>query len=295
MNALGTISVSDISQTDLGDSCGFALYPCAQKIVTCASSRLIKNKKGQITPLTNVCDCFTRGFTDLIDIPGKEDVDFTCPFTCVESLLQVTTKHVADSNGLGANGATLTCDISALATSTFGNKNHYIPTATDNDPLENVPVDDPNVARAVEALRLSFNADRLAKCPATRAYDEPGRVVYAKRGLAADGKSQYRLEVVFGNDVVFARIVHLAKSEQMVDPASQQELSDPSNLNGRFALLTSTPGACDSAVAEQLAVSAEGVPASALPPCTPRPFYASLYLAPSSLQELLIRLVVCPL
>ena len=255
-DALGTISIPDVSKTDLGDSCGIALYPCAQKIIPCASSRLIKNEKGEITPLTSACNCFTRGFTDSIDIPGKEDVDFTCPFTCVESLLSYTAQHVASANGVG--GSTFSCDISALGASTFGNKNHYIPTATDNDPLENVPTDDPKVQRAAEALRLNFNSDRLANCPAMKAYEEPGRIVYAKQGIASDGKSQFRVEVVFGNDVVHARIAHLPKSEQMIDPASQFALHDTENLNGRFVLVSSTPKPCDSAVGEQLAVSAEG-------------------------------------
>ena len=34
-----------------------------------------------------------------------------------------------------------------LGTQPCGNKNHYIHTATNNDPLENVPIDDPKVQR----------------------------------------------------------------------------------------------------------------------------------------------------
>ncbi len=263
--ALGTISIPDVSKTDLGDSCGMSLYPCAQKIIPCASSRLIKNEKGEITPLSSVCNCFTRGFTESIDIPGKEDVDFTCPFTCVESLLSFTAQHVAKANGDSSSNA-LSCDLSALADSSFGNKNHYIPTDADNDPLENIPTDDPKVQRAAEALRLSINADRLANCPAMKPYEEAGRIAYAKRGIATDGKSQYRMEVVFGNDVVHARIGHLPKSDQMIDPSSQLALNDSENLNGRFALLSSTPKPCDSAIGEQLAVSAEGALSALLRP-----------------------------
>jgi hypothetical protein len=42
--------------------------------------------------------------------------------------------------------------LSALAESAFGNINNYIPTANDDDPLENVPTDDLKVQRAAEAL-----------------------------------------------------------------------------------------------------------------------------------------------
>ena len=255
-DALATISISDISKTDLGDSCGIALYPCAKKIIGCVDSRLVKNQNGEITPLTSTCDCFVRGSTESIEIPGKQDVEFSCPLICVAGILEYTSKHVADTNI--ASGVKLSCDLSDLAARTFGNKYHYIPTISDSDQLELIPVDDPYALRAAEALRMNFNAARLINCPATKTYDVPGKVQYAKRGMVGDGKSQYKLEVVFGNDVVFARLAHLGESRQTVDPSTIMALDDTDNLNGRFQLMTSTPGPCEDAVPEQLAVSASG-------------------------------------
>jgi hypothetical protein len=255
-DALATIGVTDLSETGLEDSCGVALYACARKIIGCADSRLVKNAKGEITPLTSVCNCFVRGYTDTIDIPGNANVDLTCSYSCVDDLLKFAAKHVADANG--ANGAQLTCDLSDLASKAFGNKNQYIPSEGDTDSMVAVSIDAPEVKQAAEALRINFNAERVAKCPAMRSYDEPGTVKYAKHGIAEDGKSQYRLEVVFGNDVVFARIAHLPRSDQLVDPTMQAQLGDTDNLNGRFLLVSSVPAPCEDGVPEQLAVSAEG-------------------------------------
>jgi hypothetical protein len=263
--ALASISIPDVSTTDLGDSCGIALYPCAEKIIGCADSNLVKNQDGGITPLTSACDCFVRGFTESIDIPGRQDAVFACPFLCVAGIMRLASQHVADANGPA--GAKLNCDISGLASQTFGNSNSYIATSTDTDRLETVPIDDPDVLRAAEALRINFNAARLVNCPATKSYDQPGTIEYAERGMVGDGKSQYKLEVVFGSDVVFARLAHLEESEQTVDPSSLMALNDTDNLNGRFKLMSSTPGPCEDALPEQLAVSVAGVdsaPASTL-------------------------------
>ena len=255
-SALATIGITDATKTDLPDSCGLSMYACADKILNCAESRLVKTDKGEITPLTSVCNCFVRGATDSITIPGRNNVVFTCPYTCVSDLMSLAAKYVSDANG--ANGAQLSCDLSDIANAAFGNKNKYVPTATDTDPLENVPIDDPDVELAAEALRINFNSARLANCPATQPYSTPGTIKYAKKGLSADGKSQYRLEVVFGSDAVFARIAHLPESHQVIDPTTQAQLGDTDNLNGRFVLMSSTPGPCDNAIGEQIAVSETG-------------------------------------
>ena len=259
--ALAGIQIADVSKTDLPESCETSLYPCAAKIVGCTSSRLVNTSQGTITPLTNVCNCFVRGFTEPIEVPNKPNMQFTCSYTCVESLLKATSHYVGSANG--PLGGALDCDssVSSLAADTFGNKNGYIPSQTETDSLDVIPVDDPSVVRAAEALRIAFNSRRRLTCPALHSFDEPGTVKYAKRGLAAGGKSQYRLEVVFGNDVVLARLAHLPKSQQTVDPTAQATLDDPTNLDGRFELVSSVPGPCDDGVPEQLAVSATGVEA----------------------------------
>ena len=242
------------------EACEIALYPCVDKIVSCLSSRLVNSTGGGITPLTTSCDCFVRGIKEAIDVPEKPDLQFTCPFVCVQSIVRSASHYVTKING--PNGAALDCDssISALASDNFGNKHGYIAGPSETDSLEVLPVDNPLVARAADAIRISINSQRRLDCPALHAYDEPGIVKYAKRGIVASGGGQYRLEVVFGNDVVFGRVVHLPKDRQLIDPTAQTALDDPTNLDGRFELLSSVPGPCEDGEPEQLAVSAEGTP-----------------------------------
>lgn len=124
-----------------------------------------------------------------------------------------------------------------------------------------VAVDSPRVLLASSALAQHINSARLANCPAKAAVadDDTKAIVYAKRGLVDGGRSQYRLEVLFGPEVFFARIAHLASDEQVVDPAAA--VADPSNFDGRYAVLSITPDPCGDAVADQLAVSQTAVSA----------------------------------
>ena len=119
-----------------------------------------------------------------------------------------------------------------------------------------VPVDDPRVVRASRALAQYINSARASTCPAKPAVadDATKTIVYAKRGMVDDGRSQYKMEVLFGSEVVYARIAHLPRDEQLVDPSSKG--GDPDNYDGRFAVMDITPNPCGDAVAEQLAVSA---------------------------------------
>ena len=256
--ALAKISITDVSKTDLADSCGLAMYACAAKIVDCAESKLVKGTDGKITPLTSACNCFVRGYTESIPIPGKTDVQFDCTSTCVESILSQVQGYVSDTNKEG--GSALNCDaeMKKLDDAEIGNKNGYIASETDNDPLEVMPVDDEKVVRAANALRISINSQRQKNCPAKHLYDEAGRIVYAKRGIVSDGTGQYRLEVVFGNDVVHGRVAHLPKRKQSIDPTATAALDDPDNLDGRFQLMSITPEPCADGIPEQLAVSESG-------------------------------------
>ena len=52
-SALSSIGITDVAKTDLPDSCGLAMYACADKILNCAESRLVKTDKGAITPVTS--------------------------------------------------------------------------------------------------------------------------------------------------------------------------------------------------------------------------------------------------
>ena len=218
---------------------------------------------GELTPLTSACDCFVRGYAESIPIPSQPDAVFACSLPCVQSLLQLTTAHVAAENGPAGPTLACTAAMSALAASVYGNGGGYVAGGGDTDSLHTLPPDDPRVLRAAEAVRIAINARRLRDCPIVRPYNSPGRVVYARRGLAGGGRGEYRLEVVFaaagaGGDTVLARVAHLPKSRQPVDPAAAAALDDVRNLDGRFELASAVPGPCDASVREQLAVSASG-------------------------------------
>jgi hypothetical protein len=228
--------------------------------VNCASSKLVKSADGKISPLTSTCNCFVRGFSEGIEIPGKTDVQFSCTYSCVADLLKHTSDFVLKANGPSGTSLSCSSELDKIAAGEYGNRNGYVATQTETDPLEVMPVDDAKVTRAADALRISINSARRANCPATRPYDDAGRVVYARRGIVADGKGQYRLEVVFGNDVVHARIAHLAAEKQIVDPAGMAALDDPDNLEGRFEIMSIVPAPCENGVPQQLAVSATGDP-----------------------------------
>ena len=236
-----------------------SLYPCVAKIITCVKPRLVNTTDGKITPLSNVCNCFLRGFSEGIDVPGKPFSTFSCSYTSVESILKYTESLVSNTNGPA--GSSLDCDapLASLATSAYGNSNGYIARSTETDAMVLLPVDDPKVLRAAEALRIAFNSQRRQNCPALRPYDQPGKIKYAKRGMGDEGLGIYKIEVVFSdNDVVLGRVGHLPRSQQLVDPEAQAALNDTRNLDGRFELLSSVPGPCDNGIPEQLAVSATG-------------------------------------
>ena len=137
-----------------------SLYPCVAKIITCVKPRLVNTTDGKITPLSNVCNCFLRGFSEGIDVPGKPFSTFSCSYTCVESILKYTESLVSNTNGPA--GSSLDCDapLASLATSAYGNSNGYIARSTETDAMVLLPVDDPKVLRAAEALRIMNAPER---------------------------------------------------------------------------------------------------------------------------------------
>jgi cathepsin B len=177
--------------------------------------------------------------------------------------LKYTDLYVVKVNGPGDDLAHH-CDqsMSLLGQVEFGNKNDYTPSASDADSLVVLPVDDARVVRASDALAQHINLERQKTCPAKSPVstgEDSKKIVYARRGMVDFGRGQYKLEVLFGTEVFFARVVHLPKSEQLIEPSDSNE--DPENFDGRFAVVHVTPDPCGDAVAEQLAVSVSGVSA----------------------------------
>jgi hypothetical protein len=184
----------------------------------------------------------------------------------VDAILKYTDLHVARTNGPGDDLAhKCSASIDILGTVEFGNKNGYVPTNSDMDSLEMIPIDDPRAVRASSALAQHINSVRSSTCPAKApvADDSTKKIVYAKRGIVDDGRGQYRMEVLFGPEVFFTRIVHLPRVDQLVDPGTAKE--DPHNFDGRFAVVAITPEPCGDAVADQLAVSLTGSDACPVP------------------------------
>ncbi len=112
---------------------------------------------------------------------------------------------------------------------------------------ENVAIDDPMAMQAVEALRNSFNSPRRVNCTSTAQYDKSGVIQFAKRSITRNGSVIFTVEVVFGNDSVFARI------------STRSERTD---LDGgqKFQVVSSVPGPCEIEPQQQLAISSRGAP-----------------------------------
>ena len=256
---------SQVDNSDLPESCGLSQFPCVDKIGSCLLGNLVKNANGQLTPKTQACSCFTKGYQEQIPIPGRPDLSIGCPFHCAESILKVAHRYLAGANG--PRGPRLRCKslMSALASEDFGNRNGAIATDGDLDSMGVLPVDVPGVAEAADAVRVLVNRGRQRACPALPALPGPPEVVYAKRGLASEGREEYRLELLLGGrEVFFARVARLPRDRQLVDPAAAVALNDTADLLGRYRAMRLVPEPCANAVEQQIAVSRTGEP-SALP------------------------------
>ena len=146
----------------------------------------VKAADGKITPKTQACSCFTKGYQELIEIPGRSDISITCPFHCVESILKVAQSYITAVNG--RRGPPLRCKtlMRGLAGEEYGNRNGVIADDGDLDSMGMLPVDDPGVVRAAEAVRVLVNNGRREACPVLPAFADPPAVVYAKRGLITE-------------------------------------------------------------------------------------------------------------
>jgi cathepsin B len=257
-----TLKIGNLEQTDLPEACGVSLHPCLAKIGSCALAKIIPSAHGMLTPSTSTCSCFVRGFQEPIPIPDGSDRVVTCDFDCVDAILKYTDSYVSAVNGPGDDvSAFCKHSIELLGEEQFGNKNGYIPTDEDTGDLEMEPIDSHKVVRAGQAVGAFINGERMENCPLKPLVNfTEAEIQYAKSGIVEEGKRQYKMEVLFGTEVFFARVSHLPPSEQLVDPSSVASL-DPENLEGRFAVVDLTPSPCDSAIGAQLAVSAAAVEA----------------------------------
>ena len=251
---------SQVDSSDLPESCGLSQFPCVDKIGSCLLDNLVKTPDGKLTPRTQACSCFTKGYQEQIQIPGRPDISIGCPYHCTESILKIAHRYIAGING--PRGPKLRCKtlMAALAAEDFGNRNGAIATDGDQDSMTLLPVDAPGVTAAADAVRVLINRGRQRECPMLPAFPDPPAVVYAKRGLVSEGREEFRLELLLGGrDVYFARVAHLPRDEQLVDPAAAAALNDTENLLGRFRAMKLVPEPCANAVEQQIAVSQTGI------------------------------------
>jgi hypothetical protein len=137
---------------------------------------------------------------------------------------------------------------------------HPVHNNAEVDIFEFVPVDDENILKAVEELRLSINSQRRLLCPAMRPYDEVGIIQYAKKRVFSNGTSHYRLEVVFGQIPVFAHLAHALTRRQSIESMAELDVSrnETDDLEEKISILLSVPEACENTTLEQLAISKSG-------------------------------------
>ena len=98
---------------------------------------------------------------------------------------------------------------------------------------------DQRVTKAEEAVRSAFNVERTASCKKLPVYRQPGTIQYLIRSTEPNGSTTYLMEILFGNETVFARVMVSANKTA-------------------FKVLSSTPGPCSTGIEDQLAVSLLG-------------------------------------
>ena len=96
--------------------------------------------------------------------------------------------------------------------------------------------------QAAEMVRSTFNRHRLADCSSLPAYNQPGAIQYTIKWTDSKGRVIYSMEILFGEEVVFAQVVLLSN-------------------NSGVQLLSSTPEPCITGIEDQLAITFQGADA----------------------------------
>ena len=104
------------------------------------------------------------------------------------------------------------------------------------------------VIHAETRLRTFINYQRRSNCSLHSAYSNPGVVRYIKKIAVDNASEEFALEVVYGADVIHARINFFSSKNRAGNADSQ--------------VITTIPGPCDTSVQDQLALSASGLSCS---------------------------------
>jgi hypothetical protein len=172
-------------------------------------------------------------------------------FTLISAVIAITVIAFAKPK---TNELETDTTIAALAGGPFNETSRRSTTSSneqDSLDLDSVliSVADPLVIQAGEAIRNAFNSQRKTKCTSMKRYNSRGAIQYAKKLVQSNGTVLYTMEIVLGNDAIFARVALLPN--QAV-------------ISSKFHLILSIPGPCEGEVREQLAISALGTQTPAL-------------------------------
>uniref|UniRef100_A0A7S4L7T5 Uncharacterized protein n=2 Tax=Guillardia theta TaxID=55529 RepID=A0A7S4L7T5_GUITH len=239
--------------TDVTESCGFLKHPCLAVVGSCLLSTSTETVEGKVTLGSNTCQCFSKGYTDVIHVDSNPELQMRCSYPCLESIRAMFASYVLSKNGPSGEKAWCPATFANLADHVFGSRNDVVPSDSDSDALEVQPLDDPKVMRAGEALLEYMNLMRRVNCPIRATEQGPPKILYAKYGMVADQRGQYRLEIEYDGSVYAARVAHLPRASQLADPSLAS--SDPHNYLGRFRVMRVSPQVCADGMASQLASS----------------------------------------
>ena len=145
--------MKSVSDTELPEACGPAMYPCVAQVGDCALSHIASSIGGKLTPGTSTCNCFTVGYSKSIAVPTNPAVVVSCPYSCIDALLKYTNLYVVSANGPGEDlSQKCSTSLDILTSVEYGNKRGYVRTDRDTDTLVMLSVNDPRVVQASVAL-----------------------------------------------------------------------------------------------------------------------------------------------
>jgi hypothetical protein len=96
----------NLSDSDLGEACDPLLWPCVAVTGKCVLEQITQVIDGHLAPAPSACICFLSSMAPTDMVPGR-DMALSCPFVCMQALLNAFNTYLRERNGPG--GQTLEC------------------------------------------------------------------------------------------------------------------------------------------------------------------------------------------